>query len=61
MSQAHQGTTVKPEFPKQTISFDIFGGLSPDEEGNCGAYTFIDYFSLGIGLLQRLLQQRQPA
>ena len=48
MTQTLQGTTTKLEFPKQTISFDIFGGLPPDEEGHRWVYTFIDNFSLFV-------------
>ena len=48
MKQTVQGTTTKPEFPKQTISLDIFGGLPPDEEGNRWVYTFIHNFSLFV-------------
>ena len=48
MKQRHQGITEKPEFPKQTIFFDTFRGLPPDEEGNRWVYTFIDNFSLFV-------------
>ena len=48
MKAATQGNTQKAEFPKQILSFDIFGGLPPDEEGNKWVYTFIDNFSLFV-------------
>ena len=48
MRQAEQGVTKKPEYPKQILSFDIFGGLPQDENGNKWVYTFIDNFSLFV-------------
>ena len=48
MRQTVQGVTLKPEMPKQIMSFDIFGGLPEDENGNKWVYTFIDNFSLFV-------------
>ena len=48
MRPTTQGTTVKPDLPKQIISFDIFGGLPEDDQGHKWVYTFIDNFSLFV-------------
>ena len=48
MKSALSGTTKKAEFPKQIMSFDIFGGLPADDEGHRWVYTFIDNFSLFV-------------
>jgi len=48
MQKNVQGKTVQAMFPKHILSFDIFGSVEADEDGNRYVYSFIDNFSLFV-------------
>jgi hypothetical protein len=48
MQSAMQGVTKQATYPKQIMSFDIFGGLTDDPDGYTCVYSFMDNFSLFV-------------
>ena len=48
MQKTSQGTTEQALYPKHILSFDIFGAVTPDNEGHRYVYSFIDNFSLFV-------------
>lgn len=48
MQQTVQGKTTQALYPKHILSFDIFGSLNTDEDGNKYVLSFVDNFSLFV-------------